>query len=109
MDSQMKRGFIEACILAAVCDKESYGYAIIKDIPSALELTESTLYPVLKRLEQAQLVASRSAEHNGRLRKYFHATPEGKLRLKQFTQERQQAIELYNYVENRLHQNNSDV
>lgn len=48
MDQQMKRGFIEASVLASLMGGESYGYQIIKDMPPALAITGSTLYPVLK-------------------------------------------------------------
>ena len=62
----MKRGFLEACVLAAVSGEESYGYQIVKDVPASMGLTESTLYPLLKRLEKAGYITARSAEHNGR-------------------------------------------
>lgn len=68
MEAQMKRGFLEACVLAAVSGEESYGYQIVKDVPASMGLTESTLYPLLKRLEKAGCITARSAEHNGRLR-----------------------------------------
>ena len=61
----MKRGFLEACVLAAVSGEESYGYQIVKDVPASMGLTESTLYPLLKRLEKAGCITARSAEHNG--------------------------------------------
>ena len=74
MEAQMKRGFLEACVLAAVSGDESYGYQIVKDVPASMGLTESTLYPLLKRLEKAGCITARSAEHNGRLRRYYRIT-----------------------------------
>ena len=99
MEAQMKRGFVEACVLAAVCPEESYGYQIVRDVPEALGLTESTLYPVLKRLEKAGFVRVRSAEHNGRLRKYYRITAAGVERLDEFSSERTQVTTLYDYIE----------
>lgn len=99
MDTQMKRGFVEACVLAAVRDEESYGYQIIRDVPAALELTESTLYPVLKRLESGGYVSVRSAEHNGRLRKYYRTTEAGLAHLAQFAKGRAEVNEIYDYIE----------
>ena len=99
MDAQLKRGFIEACVLVAVCDQESYGYQIIRDVPGVLGLTESTLYPVLKRLEAAGHVSSRSAEHNGRLRKYYRITEAGRTRIDEFLAEWPSVQEIYRYVE----------
>ena len=55
MDIQLKRGLLDVCVLAAIKDQESYGYQIIKDMKPFVELSESTLYPILRRLETAQL------------------------------------------------------
>lgn len=98
MDAQMKRGFLEACVLATLRARESYGYQIVKDVPASLGLTESTLYPLLKRLEQAGCIAVRSAEHNGRLRKYYRITDEGLARIDEFVAERETVEALYDYV-----------
>lgn len=99
MDPQMKRGFLDACVLAAVREQESYGYQIIRDVPASLGLTESTLYPVLKRLEAAGRIVARSAEHNGRLRKYYHITDEGLAQLSLFIAERDEVRAIYDYIE----------
>ena len=103
MDAQMKRGFVEACVLVAVRDQESYGYQIIRDVPAALGLTESTLYPVLKRLEAAGHVSARSAEHNGRLRKYYRITDSGRARLAEVLAERAEVEQVYDYIEGVSH------
>lgn len=99
MEAQLKRGFIEACVLATVAGRESYGYQIVKDAPAALELTESTLYPVLKRLEQAGCITARSAEHNGRLRKYYRITDAGRARIEEFLAAWPAVQDVYRYVE----------
>ncbi|WP_418740043.1 PadR family transcriptional regulator [Enorma sp.] len=99
MEAQLKRGFIEACVLATVAGRESYGYQIVKDAPAALELTESTLYPVLKRLEQAGCITARSAEHNGRLRKYYRITDAGRARIEEFLAAWPAVQNIYRYVE----------
>ena len=102
MEAQTKRGLIDACVLSAVCREESYGYQIIREVPAALELTESTLYPVLKRLERAGGITVRSAEHNGRLRKYYRITDAGLERLAAFVAERAEVRGIYDYVEGAL-------
>lgn len=99
MEAQLKRGFIEACVLATVNTRESYGYQIVKDVPASLELTESTLYPVLKRLEQAGCITVRTAEHNGRLRKYYRITDAGKERIGEFLAAWPAVQDIYRYVE----------
>ena len=74
MDGQLKRGLLDVCVLAAIKSKDSYGYKIIKDMKPYIELSESTLYTVLKRLETASMLTVRTAEHGGRLRKYYRIT-----------------------------------
>ena len=81
MDIQLKRGLLDVCVLAAIKDKDSYGYQIIKDMKPYVSISESTLYPILRRLESAALLSVRTAEHNGRLRKYYRITPAGRLKL----------------------------
>lgn len=87
MDIQLKRGLLDVCVLAAIKSEDSYGYQIIKDAKPYVELSESTLYPILRRLESAQLLTVRSVEHNGRLRKYYHITPLGLKRIEDFKDE----------------------
>lgn len=77
MDTQLKRGVLDVCVLSAIRERDSYGYQIIKDLSPCVRLSESTLYTILKRLEAAGLLTVRSAEHNGRLRKYYHITAAG--------------------------------
>lgn len=98
MDAQMKRGFLEACVLAVLARGESYGYQIIKEVPPTLGLTESTLYPLLKRLEGAGCIAVRSAEHNGRLRKYYRITKQGRARVAAFIEEWNEVEAIYRFV-----------
>ena len=98
MDPQLKRGFLEACVLAALRRQDSYGYQIIKDIPERLGLTESTLYPILKRLEQAQCLYVYSVEHNGRLRKYYRITELGVQRINEFITEWDDVVLCHDYI-----------
>ena len=98
MDIQMKRGLLDVLVLAAIKNGESYGYQIIKDIKPYFEISESTLYPILRRLEVMAYLKVRSAEHNGRLRKYYSITPSGLSRIKEFEEEWQEMIAIYNFV-----------
>ena len=87
MDIQLKRGLLDVCVLAAIQDADSYGYQIIKDMKPYAEMSESTLYTILKRLESAKMLTVRTAEHGGRLRKYYHITELGMNRIEEFKQE----------------------
>lgn len=68
IDPQLKRGLLEVCVLAVLRREDSYGYQIIKDLSSCIEISESTLYPILRRLEAAGCLSVYSVEHSGRLR-----------------------------------------
>lgn len=96
----MKRGFLDACVLATLLAGESYGYQIIKDAPPSLGLSESTLYPLLKRLETRGLIHVRKAEHNGRLRKYYSLTPDGRAAVRDFLEDQTEVLSLYRFVQN---------
>lgn len=98
MDGQLKHGLLEVCVLAAIKTGDSYGYQIIKDMKPYLALSESTLYTVLKRLEAAELLTVRTAEHNGRLRKYYHITEAGRQRLEEFKVEWKEILAVYQFV-----------
>lgn len=98
MDIQLKRGLLEVCVLAAIKDTESYGYKIIKDISPYVEISESTLYPILRRLEGAEMLTVYSAEHNGRLRKYYRITPAGLNRLEEFKEEWREIMSIYEFI-----------
>ena len=98
MDAQLKKGLLDVCVLAAIKNEDSYGYKIIKDMKPYLELSESTLYTILKRLESAKMLTVRTAEHDGRLRKYYHITTEGLRRIKEFKEEWKEAVSIYRFV-----------
>ena len=98
MDIQLKRGMLDVCVLAAISDDETYGYKIIKDIKPYLEMSESTLYTILKRLEGFDMISVRTAEHNGRLRKYYRITAIGLKRIEEFKREWKEVMAIYKFV-----------
>ena len=98
MDIQLKRGLLDVCVLASINDEDSYGYKIIKDLKPYIELSESTLYTILKRLESANMLTVRTAEHGGRLRKYYHITEVGLKRIEDFKNEWQEILSIYKFV-----------
>ena len=98
MDIQLKRGLLDICVLAAIRSEDSYGYKIIKDMEPYILLSESTLYTILKRLENAKMLTVRTAEHNGRLRKYYHITDNGLKRITDFKKEWKEILSIYKFV-----------
>ena len=98
MDIQLKRGLLDVCVLASIKDEDSYGYKIIKDMKPYIELSESTLYTILKRLEGANMLTVRTAEHGGRLRKYYHITEDGLKRIEDFKNEWREILSIYKFV-----------
>ncbi len=77
IDPQLKRGLLDACVLSLLRRGDSYGYQIIRELSECISISESTLYPILRRLESGGALTVYSVEHNGRLRKFYRITPEG--------------------------------
>ena len=98
MDIQLKRGLLDVCVLTAIRNEDSYGYKIIKDMKPYIEMSESTLYTILKRLETAGMLTVHTAEHGGRLRKYYHITKAGLGRIEDFKEEWREVMSIYSFV-----------
>ena len=98
MDNQLKRGLLDVCVLAAIKSEDSYGYKIIKDMKPYMEMSESTLYTILKRLEVAEMLTVRTAEHGGRLRKYYRITDKGLARIEEFREEWREVMAIYRFI-----------
>lgn len=98
MDRQLRKGLLEYCVLAALEREDSYGYKIIEDISPHIDISESTLYPILRRLETAGKVVSYNTEYNNRIRKYFHITDDGRAALKDFENDRLELLKILDFI-----------
>ncbi len=98
MDVQLKRGLLDVCVLVAIKNEDSYGYKIIKDVKPYIDMSESTLYTILKRLELSNMLTVRTSEHDGRLRKYYHITKLGLDRIEEFKKEWSEVMSIYQFV-----------
>ncbi|HOG02138.1 MAG TPA: PadR family transcriptional regulator [Clostridia bacterium] len=98
LDPQMKRGLLETCILSALSRGDSYGYQIIKDLSGCIEISESTLYPILRRLEAAGCLTVYSVEHNSRLRKFYHITLAGRRQIAEFLESWNEIAAMYEFI-----------
>ncbi len=98
MDIQLKKGLLEFCVLAVLKKSDSYGYQIVKDISTCIEIPESTLYPILKRLEAASYLETYSVAHDSRLRKYYRITESGNEHMKEFLKDWEQVLQIYEFI-----------
>jgi len=98
MDAQMKRGLLDVCVLSALRDEESYGYKIISELSPYIRISESTLYPILRRLEASGALETHSAEYNGRLRKYFRITKKGLEKIKEFIEDMKEFEKINRFI-----------
>ena len=98
MDAPYKKGILEACVLAIIKKEPSYGYKIVGDVSACIEVSESTLYPILRRLEAGGSLSTYTKEHNGRLRKYYQITPLGEMKIAEFLESWKQLKEVYDFI-----------
>jgi len=106
VDAQLRRGILDACVLAVLEKGESYGYKMITDINEFIPITESTLYPILKRLESGGMVSVKSQEYNGRLRKYYSITDLGRGHITELLKEWEEMVKVYQYIMREREDNN---
>ena len=98
MDAQLKKGFLEICVLSAIEEEPSYGYKIISDLAPHVQISESTLYPILRRLEKSGAVKTEASVFNGRLRRYFSITETGSKKLEEFMETMEQFEKIKDFL-----------
>lgn len=98
MNAQLKKGLLDVCVLSVLNRGESYGYKILKDLSAYMDLSESTLYPILRRLESSKCVTVHSVEHEGRLRKMYTMTELGKQQILEFLEDWKEVQTIYQYI-----------
>ena len=95
----MKRGLLEICILSALRRGDSYGYKLIRDLENCVSISESTLYPILRRLESTGSLTVYSVEHSSRLRKMYRLTAAGDERLRAFLADWPEIERMHDYIQ----------
>jgi PadR family transcriptional regulator, regulatory protein PadR len=79
MNPQFKKGVLELCVLAMISRKDYYGYELVEEISKVLEISEGTLYPILRRLTEEKLFETYLKESSeGPPRKYYRITQAGR-------------------------------
>ncbi|MCL2605690.1 MAG: PadR family transcriptional regulator [Coriobacteriia bacterium] len=79
---QLGSGLLDGCVLAVLAREDAYGYSLTQEIKQVIPVSESTLYPVLRRLQSEELLTTYDQSHSGRNRRYYRITDSGRTRLK---------------------------
>ncbi len=98
MDIQLKKGIVEVCVLTCLKEEASYGYKIISDLSNIITISESTLYPILKRLEAGGFLTTYSKDFNGRLRKYYKITSKGLEKILEFLEDWKELKAVHDFI-----------
>lgn len=78
MNTQFNKGVVEMCVLVLVSTKDRYGYELVEKISKHIEISEGTIYPILRRLTQEKYFETYLKESSeGPPRKYYRMTPHG--------------------------------
>ena len=87
MTYQLTAPLLDACVLGIVDNEDSYGYTLTQKMLQVVDISESTLYPVLRRLQKAGQLRTYDAPFQGRNRRYYAITEEGKVLLEHYAKE----------------------
>lgn len=98
MKQQVKKGVLEIFVLAILMKEDSYGYKIVSDLSQYIEMSESTLYPILRRLEKQDELSTYNELYQGRNRKYYQITMKGKKHIQDFMDEWEDVRKIYDIL-----------
>lgn len=84
---QLGSGLLDACVLAVLDQGDTYGYVLTQNVKEVVDISESTLYPVLRRLQKEASLVTYDQPFSGRNRRYYRITPQGKEKLAMYQME----------------------
>ncbi|MDR4885974.1 PadR family transcriptional regulator [Fredinandcohnia sp. QZ13] len=88
MNVQFKKGVLELCVLVLLDKKDCYGYELVQEISDQIEISEGTVYPLLRRLTKEEYFTTYLQESSeGPSRKYYRLTDKGRTYLHQLVDE----------------------
>ena len=87
MTYQLTAPLLDACVLGVVENEDVYGYTLTQRVMDVVDISESTLYPVLRRLQKSGLLTTYDRPYQGRNRRYYSITSEGSSQLHFFRSE----------------------
>lgn len=87
MTFQSGPALLDACVLSVLCKGDTYGYVLTQNVKEIFDISESSLYPVLRRLQKSSYLTTYDQTFHGRNRRYYSITPEGKQKLLEYCEE----------------------
>ena len=87
MTYQLTAPLLDACVLGIVDQEDSYGYTLTQKMRQSVDISESTLYPVLRRLQKDECLEVYDRECSGRNRRYYKVTSQGWAQLRLYESE----------------------
>ena len=87
MTFQLGTSLLDACVLAVLLKEDTYGYILTQNIKEIINVSESTLYPVLRRLQNDGCLTAYDIPYQGRNRRYYQVTQSGKGRMAEYITE----------------------
>lgn len=87
MNFQVGAALLDACVLATLSRRDTYGYVLTQNVKEIINVSESTLYPVLRRLQKEDCLTAYDVPYSGRNRRYYKITDYGRGRLSEYIEE----------------------
>jgi len=87
MSFQLGSALLDACVLAILAKEDAYGYSLTQEVREVIDISESTLYPVLRRLQKSGFLSTYDQPYQGRNRRYYRITESGRLKNEQLLEE----------------------
>ena len=87
MGFKIDSGLLDACVLAVLSKEDTYGYVLTQSMKKVLDISESTLYPVLRRLQKEEFLKTYDEPFQGRNRRYYTVTDKGKAKYEEFKED----------------------
>ena len=84
MNFQVGAALLDTCVLAILSREDAYGYVLTQNVKEILNVSESTLYPVLRRLQKENYLTTYDIPYDGRNRRYYQITDTGKVKLGEY-------------------------
>lgn len=87
MAFQLGSALLDACVLAILAKEDAYGYSLTQQVREVMDISESTLYPVLRRLQKGNYLSTYDQPFQGRNRRYYRITDDGRVKYEELLAE----------------------